>query len=75
VQGPFAWPASIHQPARPRNKPLPRDERDEPHPTLPVWARTGRRAGEAAISVMEAGLARPALAGELLRELYLQMMR
>jgi len=32
---PFAWPASVRQPARPRNKPLPlpRGERDEPHPT------------------------------------------
>jgi len=31
--GPVAWPAWVRQPARPCDKPLPRGERDEPHPT------------------------------------------
>ena len=34
-------------------------------PDRAVWARTGWLAGEATLSVVEAGLARPAPAGEL----------
>jgi len=30
---PSGWPAFVRQPARPRNEPLRRGERDEPHPT------------------------------------------
>jgi len=34
-------------------------------PDRAVWARIGRLAGETTFSVLEAGLARPAPAGEL----------